>query len=239
MNASSVGLVIAMSAEARALTGNVQPTRQVVRLSPDVFLRVGGVGAKATEQSCAALLEAGADALIGVGCAAGLAAECLPGAVVVAEEVRTERGEIIPTDEAWRTALVAGLGSRFNPFLGTVAGVDGIIGAEQKRALRARTGALAADMESASIAGWARRQGIPMMALRVVSDGPDDAVPPSLLDSVDAFGRPRYGALLAALARRPKDALALARLRGGFNQACRALSRVSATTGLTFCLPRN
>ncbi len=35
-----------------------------------------------------------------------------------------------------------------------------------------------------------------MVALRVISDAANDDVPEALLTTVDAFGRPRYGALL-------------------------------------------
>lgn len=239
MSAKCVGLVVAMSAEARALTGRRQPAEQVVELADNVFLRVGGMGAAAAEANCLALVEAGAGALASVGCAAGLTPECRPGALVVPAQVRSPQGEVFVTDTAWRTALLAGLSSEFSPLLGGIAGVNAITGAAEKRALKARTGAVAADMESAAVARVARRRGLPMIALRAVSDGPDEDVPEALLGGTDAFGRARFRSVLGALVRGPRDAAALARLRAGFNKACATLSHVVERTGPALCCPQD
>lgn len=238
MNARSIGLVIAMSAEARALTGFAQPTEQVVKIADGAYLRVGGLGATAAERSCVALAEAGVSALVSVGCAAGLTPECRPGALVVPAQVRSAQGEVFSTDMEWRAALLAAFQDRVSPVLEIIAGVDRLIGASEKHALHAATGAVAADMESAAVAREARRYGLPMIAIRVVSDGADDDVPDALLGVIDSFGRPRFGPLLAVLIRNPGAAAALARLRTGFNKACSTLSLVAARTGPEFCFPK-
>ncbi len=239
MSGRIVGLVVAMSAEARALTGRAQPRAQVVRLGEYACLRVGGVGAGAAERSCAALMQAGAGALVSVGCAAGLVPDVRPGALVLPAEMRSARGEVYPADAEWRAALLEGLKNQINPLHGHIVGVDRVIGSAEKRALHQRTGAVAADMESVIVAQAARRRGLPVIALRVVSDAADDDVPDALLDTIDEFGRPRYGTLTGALLRRPRDVGALARLRRGFNEACNTLSRAAETTGLTFCCPQD
>ncbi|MDH3317334.1 MAG: phosphorylase, partial [Gammaproteobacteria bacterium] len=125
----------------------------------------------------------------------------------------------------------------FSPVFGTIAGVGGIIERTEKHALHTRTGAVAADMESIAVARNARRRGLPMIAVRAISDGPEDALPISVLGVVDAFGRARYGALLGTLVRRPGDVAALARLRAGFSSACTTLSQVIARTGAELCCP--
>ena len=76
--------------------------------------------------------------------------------------------------------------------------------AAAKSALAAETGALAVDMETAWIAGSARRRGVPMLSLRVISDaaGQDFPVPGGILfDAVRQ--RPRYVALPAWLLAHP------------------------------------
>jgi adenosylhomocysteine nucleosidase len=237
MSTRTVGLVIAMSTEARALTGRRQPLEQVVKLSERVYLRVGGVGARAAERSCAALVEAGAGALVSVGCAAGLTPECRPGALVVPAKVHSSRGEVLAVDGEWRAALLAALEARFSPLVGDIAGVDHVVGSAEKHHLRAAAETVAADMESAAVAVVAKRLGVPMIAIRAVSDGADDDVPGALPASIDAFGRARLPTLLNAVLRRPGDAAGVMRLRTGFNKACRTLSLVAADAGLTFCWP--
>ncbi|HSS64938.1 MAG TPA: hypothetical protein VLS27_10915 [Gammaproteobacteria bacterium] len=237
MRVRTVGLVVAMSAEARSLTGRVQPLEQVVRIAEHAYLRVGGVGASAAERSCAALVEAGASALVSAGCAAGLAPECRPGALVVPAEVRSAQGEVFSADAEWRVALVAAAGLRISPLVGAVVSVDRVIGSVEKSALHASTGAIAADMESAAVAREAQRLGLPMISVRVVSDGMDDEFPNSLLDAIDAFGRPRLRPLVNAIVQNPGDAAVLMRSRTGFKKACSTLSLLAANVGPTFCCP--
>ncbi len=237
MSAGTVGLVVAMSAEAQALTGRAQPTEQVIKLAESAYLRVGGMGPSAAERSCAALVDAGVRALVSVGCAAGLAPACRPGALMLPAEVLSAQGHAIATDAPWRAALLAVLGGRWNPLVENIVGVDRVIGSTEKHGLHATTGAIAADMESAVVAREARRFGLPMIAVRVVSDEVDDSIPEAFLDAIDVFGRPRVRLLLNALIRRPGDAADVARLRRGFKKACDTLSQIAARTGPAFCCP--
>jgi nucleoside phosphorylase len=230
-------LVVAMSAEAHAITGKAQPTEQVVKLTESAYLWVGGMGPSAAERSCAALVDAGVSALVSVGCAAGLAPACRPGALMLPAEVLSAPGDAIATDAPWRAALLAGLGAGWNPLLENIIGVDRVIGSTEKHDLHATTGAVAADMESSVVAREARRFGLPMIAIRAVSDEVGDNIPEVFLDAMDAFGRPRVRLLLNALIRRPGDAAAVTRLRSGFNKACDTLYQIAARTGPAFCCP--
>jgi adenosylhomocysteine nucleosidase len=68
-----------------------------------------------------------------------------------------------------------------------------------KRAAAEATNAVAVDMESAGIAAAAARAGVPFVALRVVVDGVDDALPPRAEDWIDEVGRRRASAVLGAV----------------------------------------
>lgn len=62
-------------------------------------------------------------------------------------------------------------------------------------------GVLAVDMESAHVLAWARRAGLPALAVRAVADGPEDDVPRELLGAVGADGRLRAWAVVGYLGR--------------------------------------
>ena len=85
-------------------------------------------------------------------------------------------------------------------------------------------GALAVDMESAHVIAWARRVGVPALAVRAVADGPDDDVPAELLRTVGADGRLRP-AVVARLLGRPALARAAWRLGRRSRRGLASLAR--------------
>lgn len=75
---------------------------------------------------------------------------------------------------------------------------------EKKRELAARCGALAVDLETFSVAEVCRRQGVPMAAIRVITDTVDEVLPPE----VAYLMQPRkwtekMGAVVGAIWHRP------------------------------------
>jgi nucleoside phosphorylase len=93
-----------------------------------------------------------------------------------------------------------------------VAGSDALVlDPAAKAALGRRTGAAAVDMESHRLATVAAEAGLPCFVVRAVSDPAGRALPALAATALDAAGRPRIGAVLAGLARRPGDLAALIR----------------------------
>jgi adenosylhomocysteine nucleosidase len=137
---------------------------------------------------------------------------------VAAERVVDERGgEPLPADPA----LLAEVPGR----RGTLVSALRLARTPAERArLRALADpdAIAVDLESAALAHAAARACVPFLALRAVTDGVGDRLP-DLEPLVDRQGRPRPGALILHLARRPSDAAALVRLGLGARWAGRAL----------------
>jgi adenosylhomocysteine nucleosidase len=82
-----------------------------------------------------------------------------------------------------------------------------------KREAAKAVNAVAVDMESAGIAAVAARARVPFVALRVVVDGLDDALPPGAERWIDEQGRRRASAVLRAFvdARQWRALLTLAR----------------------------
>jgi adenosylhomocysteine nucleosidase len=96
-----------------------------------------------------------------------------------------------------------------------------------KRAAAAATGAIAVDMESAAIAGEAVRARVPFVAMRVVVDGLDDALPPRAESWIDERGQRRLSAVLRAAvdARQWRSLLTLAKR---YRLASGALDRLAS-----------
>ncbi len=78
-----------------------------------------------------------------------------------------------------------------------------LITPQEKASLRRQTGADAVDMESASIRTVAKRQGIPVLSFRVISDGFEDTLPIDFNLFMTEEGGMRFGALLFHILKRP------------------------------------
>lgn len=94
-----------------------------------------------------------------------------------------------------------------------------------KAALRARTGADVAEMETFEAVRAARAAGLEVTCLRVVVDRADEQLP-DLTAGLDEVGRPRPLALARTLLRRPGATARLPRLARAFGQAQAELNRL-------------
>jgi adenosylhomocysteine nucleosidase len=92
-----------------------------------------------------------------------------------------------------------------------------------KAQARARTGAVAVDMESFAIASVAIEQGVEFAVARVVVDTAADSLPRSVLQATDRRGAVNYASLAAGLIRRPADLPGLLRLARRYRVALRSL----------------
>jgi adenosylhomocysteine nucleosidase len=110
------------------------------------------------------------------GCAGALAAELIPGDVVVASAVVASYSDgqfdthCEHRGRAQRAAERAALRVTTGPVL---CSPQALMTAEHKRAAAARYGAVAVDMEGASIAAEAARRGIPFILVRAILDTAD------------------------------------------------------------------
>ena len=156
--------------------------------------------------------------VVSAGACGALEPELTEGALIVPEAVVTEDGQRMAT------ARLTGVDAR-----GTLVSVTRVItsGADKAR-VWLETGAIACDMESATIAGWARTRGLAAAVVRGVSDTADHGVPADLAAAVGEDGRVRsVAAVRAALTRRGalRDALAL---RRGTNAALASVAAALA-----------
>lgn len=212
-------VLVAVAHEARGLGRRLGLERMPIGYQGRGLLLVpAGLRASALPRLEPSLLRLRPRAVLITGLAGGLAPELEPGDLVVGSAVaRAGGGADVPVvpdptlqDRAIKALEAARLTFRVGPLL-TVP--DSVGTPAEKARLWRDSGALAVDMESAPLLGWAVRQGLPAVVVRGVADGPRDALPPALLDLIASDGRLRPGALLGLLARpaRLSRALALAR----------------------------
>jgi len=193
-----LGIVTAMPSERAWLCGAAAGRPPVVELS--------GIGAAGARRAALRCVQRGAQALASWGCAAGLDPALGPGSVLVPARVIGPDAEVYPTPDGWRHRLLERVGDVIAVGTDPVATAETVLEtAGAKADLFERSGAAAADMESAAVAGLAVEHGLPFLVVRVVLDAAGAALPGRLDRVVDAAGRVRTSGLVARLALRPKD----------------------------------
>jgi hopanoid-associated phosphorylase len=164
-----------------------------------------------------------AEAVISMGLCGALAEGLRPGDWVVATAIISRSDERrFSCDSEWAASLARRLDARTGAILASDAMVTK---ADDKRAAHAATDALAVDMESHIAAAVAVRHGLPFAVARVVSDAADRSLPKAAQAGMAADGSMDISAVLAALARDPRQLPALIRVGREAETAFRALGR--------------
>ena len=175
--ADALGIVVGLEAEAKIAR----------RLSK--IVEVGGGDAAGAAAACQRLIARGIRSLISFGLAGGLNPALRPGTLVVPDVVLSKDGH-------WPThpPLAAWLG----PVGGALySGGSVLVTVDEKKALFARTGALAVDLESAAVAETAARHVLPFAVLRAICDPATRPLPRAALVALDPNGKIDGGGRLA------------------------------------------
>ena len=217
MDPPHLGVLTGIRAEADLLIRHLPPDLQVtVQLSG---ARPGQARARAE-----ALAESGATHLLSFGYAGGLDPALRPGLLLLPRFVTAPDGMTYAADGDWLGRALDAL-QGLQPLAAGHLGVDeAIVDAEGKATafLRSR-GARAVDMESHVLAETAQRRGLPFLAVRVILDSADHALPPAALRSVTAKGEVSLLRLMASLATNPTQIGGLNRLAKAQREAARGL----------------
>lgn len=240
MTVPRIGIVVALPAEARSLV-DVRPAfDRIIAIQGGHHLTVAGTGSEWARQGAERLLASGAEALLSWGCAGGLSPTLKPGALVVPEIVLGADGTALATSETWRSPWRDRLARWQTPV--TSAGILAeslriTASSEAKRSLAAATGAVAVDMESATLARFAARHDLPFLAIRAIADPVEMDLPRAIGIALDARGDVDLSRLLGHACRHPGQFLELARLGRAFAAAMRSLRRVRREAGEDFLYP--
>lgn len=182
-----------------------------------------------------ALLDArspeGLRAVVSLGIAGGLDPALRPGDIVICTHLDAQTRSSADPDLVRRLSEHL-KGGPDRVVAGGLAGSDvAVMAVADKAALRARTGALAVDMESHVAAGYAARHALPFAAIRVVCDPAERALPAFAAAALTPEGEPDIRAVLGALLRGRARIGALIRLGRDSSAAFAALTRSRARLG--------
>jgi adenosylhomocysteine nucleosidase len=166
-------------------------------------------------------------AVISFGISGALDPALRPGAIIIATEIKSATA-------AWpvSSVLTRLLAKRLNRLADVVtcaslAGVDApVMEAAGKAELRATTGAAAVDMESHVAASFGAAAGLPICAVRVVSDPAGVSLPAVAANALKPDGRIDLAAVLVRVAGNPRQIPLLIRAGRDASVAFAALRRV-------------
>ncbi len=210
-----VGIVFATASEAGGTIDLISASRQL--RGDGIHVTTGqlagrqvavarvGMGPSRAASGTTALVDGHAPAsIVSVGFAGGLQPQLRRGDIMMVDEVVDQAGHAFATRLDIDAEQV-----KQQPALhvGRLLTVDRLIcKPDEKRSLGEETGAVAVDMETVAVAGVCAQRGVPLVAVRIISDAMDEALPRELALAVQ---QPRAirkaGIAVGALWRRPSS----------------------------------
>jgi adenosylhomocysteine nucleosidase len=151
-------------------------------------------------------------AFVGVGVAGALTPALKPYEVVVSARLRNGSGAIAPADGVLLSVATA-VGARPVTLISMAAPVVRLSEKKELLAQFPESGPVAVDMESAAWADAAASAGVPFVAIRAITDGPEEELPHYLPQCLGEDGGIRRAAVLRAALARPASIPELISLR--------------------------
>jgi adenosylhomocysteine nucleosidase len=214
--------VVGLSFEARIAAG------------PGIRVICNSGAGEGLERSLTHAIRDGARGVVSFGVAGGLRPDlapgtCIIGSAVVSETEHRPRMNRISTHAEWAQNLLRAMpGAIYGALFGSRAPVAHT---RTKAELYERTGAVAVDMESHIVGAVAAAHGLPMAAIRVVTDPAERALPPTALAAMRSDGTVDLVAMVRSLLRRPQDLPALMQIALDAKAARQTLLRGRALLG--------
>ena len=231
---SCIGIISALSSEGRCLTGQTVPLKKPIQVNENAIVIVCGMGEENARIAAQMLIEKDVSALVSWGTAGALTENIHAGDLILADSVITRGGDSYPFDARWNECVANELcNSPLKIRNGMIAHADQVlVTPENKSSLLSATRALAADMESISIARCAYSASLPCIAVRAIVDESSQVIPEAIIDNTDIFGRPTLLPLFSTLVCNPGLIPALIHLAKGMNAAKKTLKTVARSQAI-------
>jgi len=229
---SVLGIVVAVTAEARSLLKQSIASGELIQLADGVFLTVSGTGPKRAAIASKALLERGASALLSWGSAGGLTPKLSPGSLILPKTVIASNRSLYHVDPIWHDRLCNRLKGHVEFHKDSMVESPAVVRTSAEKAILFReTGAIGVDMESAAVGAVAQQERIPFMVVRAVADAVGTTIPESTLNAFDEFGRVSFLRLIEGLVQHPTELFTLFRIGRNYRAAQKTLAAVVRLTG--------
>jgi adenosylhomocysteine nucleosidase len=236
---SHLGIIVAVTGEARSLTKEPIPNAELIHLPDGTMLNVSGMGPRRAAVASRTLLEKGATALLSWGSAGGLAPKLSPGSLILPKTVIASNQFLYHVDATWHKSLCNRLKGRLDFHTEPLVESTIVVRTPAEKVILFReTGAIGVDMESAAVATVAQEARVPFMVVRAVADSTDTTIPDITLNAVDEFGRLSFLKLIQGLAEHPTELFALVRIARNYRAAQRTLAAVARLTGNNLLVPQ-
>ncbi|HEY1268848.1 MAG TPA: phosphorylase [Candidatus Binatia bacterium] len=220
-----LGIAVALPWELKSLTHETIVPGSWKAIAPQTLVAISGMGADLAREAAALLIAQGATALMSWGYAAALDDRLSAGCLALPERVIGAGGENYPVDTQWHERLYLASAFKFPVWTGALVESESVVAtAAEKLALKERTGAAAADMESAAHARVAAERGVRYVSVRAVVDTASTEIPEAVLQARDARGGIDIGKLLGACGG-PAAWMKVVRLATQFCAAQKTLKR--------------
>jgi adenosylhomocysteine nucleosidase len=220
------GLIVALPAEARSLGVRGVRPGECARWQHG-WLAVSGIGPHNAMRAAERLLECGIDRLANWGVAGALDGELAPGDIVVPDRIRHAPDDPgFATDAIARERIVSACSGSLTVRQGALwSAPEPLASQADKRAVAAQSGAIAVDMEAASIAAVATRAGLPFVVVKAICDPLDRELPRRIMRALDGGSAGPSLRMLSAIAFGGPPVWSAARsLSQDFSRARRALT---------------
>jgi adenosylhomocysteine nucleosidase len=192
-------IVVGLAFEARIAAG------------PGIHVVCSGNGRNLTTTLTAAIAEArrlfgSCPGIVSFGVAGGLSPQLRPGDCVIGSAILSGSSRL-PTNHMWSEKLLRSFPDAVS---GMIVGVSAPVSdPDDKRKLHLNTGAVAVDMESHIVAAVGAAHGLPVAAMRVITDPAKRALPASAVAAMRPNGTTSIGAMIRSVLMRPREIPAL------------------------------
>ena len=222
-----IGIIAALPNEAATLGKKAKVRKKIIKLSEHALLVVSGVGKQNAEEA-AGMLAPKVSRLISWGTAAGLVEDLDAGALVIPKLIRDRNGRSISTDHNFARMIEQALGPRIGIHEGLLAESSQMLSdPKEKKKFQLTTQAIAADMESASVASFAQRAELPFNSIRAVIDNHSMVVPKVISQAMTKEGDINITKLISLLLFRPSEWKGFYVLSSAFGRARSTLHSAS------------
>ena len=227
---STIGLVVALPSEARALIGRgpwQHAKGHLFRRShlnnrTHLIVVRSGLGMENAFLASQWLIAEGVAALGVSGVSGGLDPVLEPGGLILADSIIQQNAD--GSQQIWEvnakfveTSYRALIAKRISAHRGHIITVEKpVLSAGEKKVLFTKTNALAVDMESAAVAAAASKAGVPFFALRSVCDAATCSIPMEVFQCLNQAGQIRLLHLFRMLLQKPSLLSDLLRMKRDF-----------------------